>query len=104
MAILNESELSASLNELPEWQVVGGMLTKTYTLPGFPEAIALVNGAAERAEVVGHHPDIDIRYNKVTFALVTHDQGGITEKDVALARDIEAQSTFPERQDGAIEP
>ena len=99
MAILSESALQAALNDLPGWQVVGGALTKTFTLPGFPEAIALVNGAAERAEVQGHHPDMDIRYNKVTFALVTHDEGGITEKDVAMARDIEMQSTFPERGD-----
>ncbi len=104
MAILSESELQTALADLPEWQIVGGEITKTFVLPGFPEAIALVNGAAEHAEAVGHHPDIDIRYNKVTFALVTHDQGGITEKDVEMARAIETQSTFPERQDGAVEP
>ncbi len=104
MAILSEHELQTALADLPDWRIADGALTKTFTLPGFREAIALVNGAAERAEVVGHHPDIDIRYNKVTFALVTHDQGGITAKDVDLARDIESQSTFPERQDGQIAP
>lgn len=100
MAVLSEQDLQTALHDLPGWGIANGALTKTYALPGFAEAIALVNGAAERAEAVGHHPDIDIRYNKVTFALVTHDEGGITEKDVAMARDIEAQSTFPERQDG----
>jgi 4a-hydroxytetrahydrobiopterin dehydratase len=103
MAKLSEQDVQAALQDLPGWAVTNGALTKTYTLAGFPDAIALVNGAAERAEAVGHHPDIDIRYNRVTFALVTHDQGGITEKDVAMARDIEAQSSFPERQDGATE-
>ncbi len=97
MAKLSDSEIQAALSGLPGWHLTNGMLVKTYEMPGFPDAIALVNGAAELAEAQGHHPDIDIRYNKVTFALVTHDQGGITEKDVQMARDIEAQSTFPER-------
>lgn len=97
MAKLSDSEIQAALGTLPGWQIVNGTLTKTYQLKDFPEAIALVNGAAELAEAQGHHPDIDIRYNKVTFGLVTHDEGGITEKDVRLARDIETQSTFTER-------
>ena len=98
MAKLGDEELQAALNDLPGWAIVAGALTKTYALPGFPEAIALVNGVAERAEAMGHHPDIDIRYNKVTFALVTHDEGGITAKDAEMAKAIEAQSAS-ERQD-----
>jgi 4a-hydroxytetrahydrobiopterin dehydratase len=97
MAKLSDSEIQVALSTLPGWQIMNGTLTKTYQLADFPEAIALVNGAAELAEAQRHHPDIDIRYTKVTFGLVTHDEGGITEKDVRLAKDIEAQSTFPER-------
>lgn len=97
MAKLSDSEIQAALGGLPGWQLTKGMLVKTYELPGFPDAIALVNGAAELAEAQGHHPDIDIRYHKVIFALVTHDAGGITDKDVQMARAIEEQSHFPER-------
>ena len=97
MAKLSESDIQTALTELPNWAITNGMLTKTFEMPSFADAIALVTGAAELAETQGHHPDMDIRYNKVSFALVTHDQGGITEKDVQLARDIEAQSHFPER-------
>jgi 4a-hydroxytetrahydrobiopterin dehydratase len=98
MAPLSDGELQEALADLPGWTVAAGAITKTFVMPGFPEAIALVNGAAELAETAGHHPDIDIRYNRVTFALVTHDAGGITAKDVQMARDIEAQSQFPERE------
>lgn len=97
MAKLSESDIQTALADLPGWALTNGLLTKTFEMPSFPDAIALVNGAAELAEAQGHHPDMDIRYNKVTFALVTHDQGGITDKDVQLARGIEAQSHFPER-------
>ena len=98
MASLSESEIQSALGSLPGWSLNNGMIVKTYTLPGFPDAIALVNGAAELAEEQGHHPDIDIRYNRVSFALVTHDAGGITEKDVALARAIEVISQFDKQQ------
>lgn len=94
MAKLSESELQTALGTLPGWSLVNGMIVKTYTMPSFPDAIALVNGAAEQAEDHEHHPDMDIRYTKVTFALVTHDAGGITEKDVEMARAIEEQATF----------
>lgn len=99
MAKLSESELQTALAALPGWTLTNGMLMKTFELPTFPDAIALVNGAAEMAEAQGHHPDMDIRYNKVTFGLVTHDQGGITDKDVTMAHAIEEQSHFPERDD-----
>jgi 4a-hydroxytetrahydrobiopterin dehydratase len=90
MAALSEQEIQSELATLPGWTSANGTLTKTYVLPGFPDSIALVNAAAEIAEEHGHHPDIDIRYNRVTFALSTHDAGNaVTEKDIALARAIE---------------
>ena len=66
------------------------MIVKTYELPSFPEAITFVTRIADLAEQANHHPDLDIRYRKVRVALSTHDQGGITDKDFALAAQIEA--------------
>ncbi len=60
------------------------------TFPGFLDGIEAVRRVAERAEAADHHPDIDIRWRTVTFVLVTHSEGGITDKDVAMAREIDA--------------
>lgn len=94
MAKLSDAEIQAALATLSGWTYANGSLNKTFNLPSFPDAIALVNGAAERAEEHGHHPDMDIRYNRVIFTLSTHDQGGVTEKDVALAHAIDEQAQF----------
>lgn len=74
---------------LPDWKKAGARLTRTFQFPDFPTAIRFVNQVARRAEEAGHHPDIDIRWNKVTLALTTHDAGGLTEKDFALARKLD---------------
>ena len=87
---LTDSEIQAALRELPDWKLEGGMIQKTYENPTFPEAIVFVNAVAHLAELANHHPDIDIRYSKITLRLVTHDSGGITAKDVALAKEVEA--------------
>jgi len=71
------------------WMVEDGALTKTFTFHDFVHAMQFVNRLAESAEEAQHHPDIDIRYNKVTVGLSTHDEGGITEKDFALAEEAE---------------
>jgi 4a-hydroxytetrahydrobiopterin dehydratase len=63
---------------------------KTFPHASFPEAIIFVNAVAHLAELANHHPDIDIRYSDITLSLVTHDDGGITSKDVALAKEVEA--------------
>ncbi len=89
MPKLDQVELDRSLRELPGWTVKNDALTKTFKHVSFAEAIVFVNAVAHLAELADHHPDIDIRYTNVTIALTTHDQGGITEKDVALARSIE---------------
>jgi 4a-hydroxytetrahydrobiopterin dehydratase len=89
MAKLSEDAIRRELATLPGWANEGGMLRKTFAHPSFPEAIVFVNAVAQLAEVANHHPDIDIRYSNITLALVTHDQGGITDKDVALARAVE---------------
>jgi len=89
MPKLPQAELERSLRDLPGWAVKNNAITKTYKHDSFAEAIVFVNAVAHLAELANHHPDIDIRYTDVTITLTTHDQGGITEKDVALARSIE---------------
>jgi len=89
MPKLPQAELDKMLQSLPGWSVKGGAITKTYKHDSFAEAIVFVNAVAHLAELANHHPDIDIRYTNVTLSLVTHDQGGITDKDVNLAREIE---------------
>lgn len=85
MTRLAEDEIATRLDSLVGWQLKEGMLVKTYKLPSFPSAIAFVTHVGFIAEAAGHHPDINIRYNKVTLALTTHDAGGITSKDFDLA-------------------
>jgi 4a-hydroxytetrahydrobiopterin dehydratase len=88
MRTLTGEELQRFLDTNGGWALVNGEITREWTFPGFPEAVVFVNRVAELAEAAGHHPDIDIRYNRVRLALVTHDAGGITDKDTELARQI----------------
>jgi 4a-hydroxytetrahydrobiopterin dehydratase len=93
MAVLTTDELATELSGLNGWQVVDGELRKKFTCANFGDALNLVNRVGELAEAAGHHPDITINYNRVTFALVTHDEGGITQKDVELATQIDAAAS-----------
>jgi 4a-hydroxytetrahydrobiopterin dehydratase len=90
MAVLSEEEVSAALGKLGGWDRSGDEIVKTYELPTFPAAIAFVTHVGFLAEKADHHPDLDIRWRKVKVALSTHDAGGITAKDFALAGEIEA--------------
>lgn len=85
MAKLTEAEIAERLEELSGWTQQDDTISKTYKLPSFPAAVAFVTHIGFLAEAAGHHPDIDIRYNKVTLALTTHDAGGLTAKDFDLA-------------------
>ena len=87
--LLSDIEIQRGLGTLPGWARRGDALTKTFTLPSFPAAITLVQRVADAAERANHHPDIDIRYTKVTFTLSTHSAGGVSKKDLDLAREIE---------------
>jgi 4a-hydroxytetrahydrobiopterin dehydratase len=80
------------LSTLPEWSRTGEIISRTYVFKDFPAAMKFVNAVAELAEQAQHHPDVDIRWNKVTLALTTHDAGGLTEKDFALAKQCDALS------------
>ena len=90
MPPLPDDSINQRLEALPGWSRDGDEIVKTYELPSFPEAIAFVTRVADLAERANHHPDLDIRYRKVRVALSTHDEGGITDKDFALAAEIEA--------------
>ncbi|MBN6034546.1 4a-hydroxytetrahydrobiopterin dehydratase [Amycolatopsis sp. 195334CR] len=87
--LLSDQELAEALTHLPRWTRAGDTLEATAALPTFPAAIAVVNRVAEIAESVDHHPDIDIRWRKLTFRLSTHSEGGLTAKDTALAAQID---------------
>ena len=86
MAKLNLAQTKSALASVPEWKKKAATITRTYQFKDFPAAVKFVNLVAKVAENAWHHPDIDIRWNKVTLVLTTHDQGGLTEKDFALAR------------------
>ena len=87
-----DSEAEAALSSLPGWELREGALVKQFSLPSFPAAIAFVNHLAALAEEANHHPDLDIRYDKVQVSLVTHSAGGITQNDLDMARRIEAEA------------
>ncbi len=87
--ILSPEDLDARLIELDGWNAAGDSITKTFGFDGFGAAMKFVNQVATAAEQRNHHPDIDVRYDKVTITLSTHSAGGVTEPDIALARLIE---------------
>jgi 4a-hydroxytetrahydrobiopterin dehydratase len=89
MAVLTDDQVDAALPDLNGWQRADGALRRSIKFPAFLDGIDAVRRVAERAEEKDHHPDIDIRWRTVTFALVTHSAGGITEKDVQMAREID---------------
>lgn len=90
MAVLSQEEVQQKLKSLPNWNLVKGEILREISFNDFPTAIHFVNQVAERAEAANHHPDIDIRYNKVRLALISHDAGGLTSADFHLATQIES--------------
>lgn len=87
---LSDSEVSEHLGRLPGWERHGSAIRRTFSFADFEGAMAFVNRVAALAEAADHHPDIDIRFSKVTLTLSTHDAGGLTGRDFALAGKIEA--------------
>jgi 4a-hydroxytetrahydrobiopterin dehydratase len=90
MTRLNGQDLASALQSLPGWLGEDAEIRRSYQFTDFVTAIAFVNRVADLAEEANHHPDIDIRYNRVLIALSTHDEGGVTEKDVDLAARLDA--------------
>ena len=88
MSVLSDSDVDAALPTLQGWERIDGTLRRSVTFPTFLDGIEWVRTIAELAELADHHPDIDIRWRTVTFTLSTHSAGGITGKDLHLAREI----------------
>ncbi|MFC7676988.1 4a-hydroxytetrahydrobiopterin dehydratase [Mycolicibacterium sp. GCM10028919] len=88
MAVLTDDQVDAALADLDGWERTDGALRRSIEFGAFLDGIDAVRRVGEHAEAKDHHPDIDIRWRTVTFALVTHSEGGITAKDVDMARDI----------------
>lgn len=89
MAVLTNDHVDAALPGLNGWERSGGALRRSIEFPAFLQGVDAVGRVAELAEQEDHHPDIDIRWRTVTFALVTHSEGGITEKDLEMAKAID---------------
>lgn len=86
--LLNESEIQQRLTQLEGWTLEGNQIQSVRKFRGFVEAISFVNQLVAPAESANHHPDLSISYNRVTVVLMTHDAGGLTEQDFALAEII----------------
>lgn len=92
MALLAQDQIDDALKQLPGWSYTGEAIEKQYKLSDFVDAIDFVNDVAELAEDANHHPDIKISYDEMTITLWTHSEGGVTDKDTGLAREIEETS------------
>ncbi len=90
MPLLTENEISSVLEGLDNWRRNGDRMEKTFVLKDFVDSMGFVNRVALLAERADHHPDILVRWNKVSITLSTHSEGGITEKDADLAEQIES--------------
>ncbi|MEU1207976.1 4a-hydroxytetrahydrobiopterin dehydratase [Nocardia sp. NPDC005825] len=87
--LLSDDEIAKALTDLPEWTRQGDSISRTIQADSFLAGIELVRRVAAAAEAADHHPDIDIRWRRVTFTLSTHSAGGLTPLDMALAREID---------------
>ncbi len=86
---LSDISIQRELGNLPGWSRRGDVISKTFQFRNFLTGIDFVSAIAKAAEAADHHPDIDIRYTKVICALSTHSAGGITQKDLDMARKID---------------
>ena len=91
MPALSPAEITTHQTKVPAWKVENGELVRTFQFKDFLAAIRFVNQVAGLAEAAAHHPDIDIRYNRVRLGMVTHDAGGLTVKDFDLAAATDEQ-------------
>ncbi len=90
---LSAEEMDAEAKRTPGWSVAGDQIVHDFSFADFVQAMAFVNRMADAAEQMNHHPDIDIRYNRVKLSLSTHDAGGLTASDFELARRINGLNT-----------
>lgn len=96
MALLTREQIEESLQYLPGWAVKDGRLTKAFTMRSYTHGVVFLGAIAQLAEAANHHPDVNLHdYNRVTVFIVTHSEGGLTGKDIDLARQIE---TLPHKK------
>jgi 4a-hydroxytetrahydrobiopterin dehydratase len=86
---LSQKEISSRLGDLPDWRVEDGALTRDFKTDGWPTTLMLVNAIGYLAQAADHHPDLTVSWGSVRIALSTHTAKGITDKDFALAREME---------------
>jgi 4a-hydroxytetrahydrobiopterin dehydratase len=89
MSLLDDDAIRSALDDLDGWEHDGASIRREYQLDGFRDAIAFINRIADLADDADHHPELTNVYSRVTVVLTTHDQGGVTDKDVALAHAID---------------
>ncbi|MGA3134278.1 MAG: 4a-hydroxytetrahydrobiopterin dehydratase [Terracidiphilus sp.] len=92
MQPFSPQEAQSRLANLDGWRIESSELVKTFEFSDFVASLRFVNRVGELAELAGHHPDIDIRYNRVRLALTTHDAGGLTQKDFDLAAQAQSRA------------
>jgi len=87
--LIPSSQLNTWIKKVPEWELDGKRIVRSFDFDSFIDSVDFVNGVAEIAEDLGHHPDVDIRYGKVDLYITTHSAGGLTEADFELASKID---------------
>jgi 4a-hydroxytetrahydrobiopterin dehydratase len=92
--VLSDTEIQQALQNLTGWAKSSNAIERTFQFGNFVQAMDFVNQIAEAAEAINHHPDIHINYNKVKLVLVSHDSGGVTQRDIRMARRINGISTL----------
>ncbi len=90
----SEAEIAERLTDLPNWELRDGWIRRSFKTPGWPHTLMLVNAIGYRAEAAFHHPDLNVGWASVTVKLQTHSAGGVTDKDFALAKEIESLATW----------
>lgn len=85
---LRQTQVRVQLAKVKRWKLRGSKISRLYVFEDFTQGLRFINRVARLAEGTNHHPDIDIRYNKVKLTLTTHDEGGLTMKDFTLAGKI----------------
>lgn len=91
MPVLTKTEIETFLKTASDWKIDGGKLVRNWSFRNFADAMIFVNRVAVLAESSNHHPDIDIRYNQVQLGLISHDAGGITDRDRRMAEALDRE-------------
>lgn len=102
-SVYSEEEIQAKLEELPGWELRDGWIRRSFKTPGWPHTLMLVNAIGFRAEAAFHHPDLNVGWANVTVKLQTHSAGGVTDKDFALAKEIERLATWMPEEGSALD-